>query len=164
METATFHDILIQKMGNESPSETLHEKTRNAFQQSVSSISDSLFFIHVEGPRVNLRQAYPPPLKKTKSPSENGSKASPLEAKKNIVFRVKKQDLDPSGQSKWARFEKMVGQNFGDSVSETEVLKSFRVHLKAHHPDLNGGKSGDFALMVRVKNELIQVLKQNSPE
>ena len=161
MESLSFKDILKEKIGSQKSVGDQDKVTQNPFQQSVSELSFELLHLQFRAPKTSSTKAYPK-ANPTGSPPRKAPLENPtLGPKKTFETRVKKDDLDQVGTAKWARFEQMVGKSFENSISEEQVLRVFRAHMKQNHPDLAGSNSVflDFALMVKIKNELIQVLK-----
>lgn len=163
MENISFQEILRQKMGDTSSAKPYCENPQKPFQQRISDISPELFFISIEPPKKTSLKGYPK-AKTTSSPSPTESKKTFTPSEKKVEKGVKKIQLDDVAQAKWARFEKMVGQNFGDSLTKPLALQAFRTFIKKVHPDLKGQSSSpqptDFASLVKVKNELIAVLEE----
>ncbi|NCN40512.1 hypothetical protein GW916_04615 [bacterium] len=161
MEDLNFRDILREKIGSQKSAGNLNKETQNPLQQSLSELSPELLRLQFRAPKTSSMKAYPK-ASSTGAPPQKAPLDDPtLGPKKTFETRVKKDDLDQVGTAKWARFEQMVGKNFENSLSEEQVLRVFRLHMKQNHPDLAGANSIflDFALMVKIKNELVQVLK-----
>lgn len=163
MENISFHEILKHKMGTQQATKPDQINAQNPFQQRVSDVSPELFFLSIDVPKRTSLKGYPK-AKNTTSPSPTESKKTFTPSEKKAEKGVKKIHLDDIGQAKWARFEKMVGQNFGDSLTKSVALQSFRTFIKTVHPDLKGQGTSpqpvDFANLVKVKNELMAVLEE----
>lgn len=115
--------------------------------------------------KVSLPKAYPT-LKTANSPLEKGKRQT---VKESLAPRVKKSSLNDVSQAKWSLFDKTIalplGKPLGEDTSKSEILKIFRQYLKANHPDAtraSNEKAIDFALMVRIKDELIAALPIDS--
>jgi len=151
-------------MGAKTASETSTASPGNPLPSSVSDIFHEFLFLRVSPPQTAAFKGYPtPPPRTPKTPAAPSEKSFTPDEKKPEKW-VKKSQLDEISQSKWARFEKMVGQNFGDQLSKRLVLKTFRAHLKSVHPDTarSGAPSRtvNFATLVKIKDELIDALTQ----
>lgn len=149
-------------MGQNLSHKSSYSAPGNPFQERLSEIHSDLFFLQVEQPESLSFRGYPLPQKPSPKTTTQGNRKpftpSGKTTKENEKW-VKKSRLDEISQSKWALFEKMVGQNFGDSLSKSVALSAFRSFLKRTHPDLSGaGASYDFATLVKVKDELVAVL------
>lgn len=162
MDGVTFEDILREKMGQSRPGNSGAHSPGNPFPERISELHPNLFFLQVERPQSLTFRGYPKAPKASFGGAAKAEKKSFTPLEKPVMKPekwVKKSQLDEVSQAKWGRFERMVSQNFGDSLSKTVVLKSFRSFLKRIHPDLSGGASAyDFATLVRVKDELIAAL------
>lgn len=149
-------------MGQNPSQKTSPKNSSDPFQERVSGIHPDLFFLRVDPPGSLSFRGYPQPQRPSPKTTAQG-KQKPFtpsgKATKENEKWVKKSQLDESAQSKWTLFERMVGQNFGDSLSKSMALAAFRSFLKRTHPDLSGASTTyDFATLVKVKDELVAVL------
>ncbi len=167
METSSFREILESKLKGKTGAYDSPEISANPFPERISELHPALYFLSVQGPKPNSLKGYPKTSsspRKTQVPQGEKLFTPREKTAEKIEFQVAKDRLDEISLSKWNRFESMVGQNFGATLTKSQALSAFRTFIKTVHPDLSGGVStgvtGDFASFVKVKNEMIQVLVQ----
>lgn len=166
MEKTSFREILRSKMKKSEGPFLSRKEAGKSLPEGLSEISLEHFFFQIPPLKTVKSEAYPrpqnpkatPPPKKTSSGTQNHNFFE-----KTMEERVKKSKLDEISQAKWSRFEKMVGQNFGDSLTKSQVLRSFRSFLKQVHPDLASSsrpqEGQNFATYVKIKDELLEALQ-----
>lgn len=165
MADTSFHSVLLKKIA-----ELYVEKASAAPSFESSSVQFAFppeatfttFAKPTVAPKAPPRRAYP--AASTAAATAPAKAATPIVPAPILI--VEKAKLDETAKAKWNLFEATFKTSLGIQTQRSTVLKAFRTHIKAIHPDLakNGSTHNsavNFAHLVKVKDEFVLAIEKH---
>lgn len=162
MKKQSFHEILEEKM-NHKRAETLNNTTSYEVLDSISP----LFKIQFTPAKKVSATVYPmrtPKKPVVEIPQQETTPPSSVTTPQEPEIWIYKTQLSDEERSAWNLFETTMGQSFAEKVSRKQVMSAFRAFAKKNHPDVATSKTTyNFAFIIKVKNEMLAVIKKHNP-